>query len=160
VLWIDVQVKESDDNITLTVDLQWFQKTSTRLPEAFWLTFNPVVTSNDGWKMDKLGLDVDPLDVILNGSQHQHGVWDGITYTDKWGEMWIQSLDAGIVSPDIPTPFPTPLEPLVGVKHGMSFCLYNNIWNTNYILWYPYTQQIDNPDANAKFRFSIAVSSF
>ncbi len=62
--------------------------------------------------MDKLGSMVSPLDVVLNGSQHQHGVWNGVFYSDPTGSFDVNSLDAGVVSPGKRTIFPTPLTPL------------------------------------------------
>ena len=55
------------------VDIRLYNKTPTRLPEALMVTFDPEVKDNFVWMMDKVGRTVDPLNVILNGSQHQHG---------------------------------------------------------------------------------------
>ena len=70
-----------------------------------------------------------------------------------------------LLSPDVPivfigtddhvdNPFPVPLQPLkcASVKiRTMSYNIYNNIWNTNFIYWYPYEKQ----DAHFKARFEI-----
>jgi len=37
---------------------------------------------------------------------------------------------------------------------GMSFILYNNIWDTNYILFYPYTNEGVDSNQKLRFRFS------
>jgi len=152
--WVSLKVNE---DASISIDLQWFGKITTRLPESFWFTFNPVVEEAGGqWLMDKIGTPVDPLSVLLNGSQYQHGVWDGVRYTGSSGaSMTISSLDAGIVSPGKKTPFPAnpSMAPLTSVAGGMNFNLYNNIWNTNYILWYPYA---DNTGDDAqRFRFVV-----
>ena len=55
------------------VDIRLYNKTPTRLPEALMVTFDPEVKDNFVWLMDKVGRAVDPLNVVLNGSQHQHG---------------------------------------------------------------------------------------
>jgi hypothetical protein len=34
---------------------------------------------------------------------------------------------------------------------GVSYNIYNNIWNTNYVLWYPFKDE----DADMKARFSL-----
>ena len=108
--------------------------------------------------MDKLGTPVSPLDVMLNGSQHQHGVWDGISYTDSSGSLHIQSWDAGIVSPNKATPLPAPeMNTMQSVKEGMHYNLFNNAWNTNYILWYPYNQ--NDPAKDARFRFTLRATT-
>lgn len=73
---------------------------------------------------------------------------------DKSHSMKIISLDAALVnilSPglDVST-MPLPLTPLKTVD-GVAFNLHNNVWDVNYIFWYPYISQ----DTNQKFRFSI-----
>lgn len=61
-----------------------------------------------------------------------------------------RSLDAPLVSPGRPTPFPIVREK-PDVREGMSFNLANNIWGTNYIMWQPYAAQ----DDTIRFRFTI-----
>ena len=51
-----------------------------------------------------------------------------------------------------PSPFPVPLAPIKQSDIvGAAFNLYNNIWDTNYILWYPYKTE----DEDFKARFTI-----
>lgn len=67
----------------------------------------------------------------------------------------ISSRDVPLVCPfnahSPPTPIPVPLTPIQRVD-GMAFNFYNNVWDTNYILWYPYLAG----DENFKSRFSIS----
>jgi len=51
-----------------------------------------------------------------------------------------------LVDDELPRIFPAPLQPLSGPITGFAFNIYNNIWDTNYIMWYPYC------DADADFR--------
>jgi len=51
--------------------------------------------------------------------------------------------------------FPAPLGPFSDKITGMAFNIYNNIWETNYIMWYPYA---DN-DENFRARFAIEFTS-
>ena len=37
------------------LNFYYFDKLATRMPEALWLTFNPVITDPSGWTMDKSG---------------------------------------------------------------------------------------------------------
>ena len=39
-----------------------------------------------------------------------------------------------------PNAFPTPTDQEPDWSQGASFILHNNIWNTNYIMWYPFNQ--------------------
>lgn len=61
-----------------------------------------------------------------------------------------RSLDAAIVSPGLPTPFPN-VRHMPDLAEGMSFNLANNIWGTNYIMWQPYS----DVGASMRFRFEI-----
>eukprot|EP00123_Amoebidium_parasiticum_P011468 comp20732_c0_seq1/m.27111 comp20732_c0_seq1/g.27111 ORF comp20732_c0_seq1/g.27111 comp20732_c0_seq1/m.27111 type:complete len:818 (-) comp20732_c0_seq1:638-3091(-) len=187
-----------DKAIELTV--QWFNKSTTHLPEVINLKFHSlpraVKPENEektvkmaksrlgcgaalpGWHMDKMGSWIQPSEVILNGSQHQHAVWSGIKYlhgrefaisdqesttSDQVGdgrcnELRIESLDSAIVTPLTPNihPYgfllPAPISPLQPTDiNGMAFNLFNNVWNTNYILFYPFLKE----ERNMKFRFNI-----
>lgn len=46
-----------------------------------------------------------------------------------------------------PVPLTTPTEPFISVAYN----IYNNMWNTNYIYWYPFFQE----DQNFKARFYV-----
>ena len=62
-----------------------------------------------------------------------------------------RSLDAALVSPGFPTPFPN-VRHMPDLAEGMSFNLANNIWGTNYIMWQPYS----GVGASMRFRFEIS----
>lgn len=68
-----------------------------------------------------------------------------------WGLCVHRTLDAALVSPGMPTPFPN-VRHMPDLSEGMSFNLANNIWGTNYIMWQPYGGQ----GANMRFRFEIS----
>ena len=62
------------------------------------------------------------------------------------------SLVSPVTNIDGATAFPAPLEPLASDITGFAFNFYNNIWDTNYILWYPYVEK------DKDFRASFYVS--
>eukprot|EP00053_Salpingoeca_punica_P002328 m.37251 g.37251 ORF g.37251 m.37251 type:complete len:723 (-) comp11520_c0_seq4:1207-3375(-) len=130
---------------------QVFNKTATRYPEAMWLRFNPVLkTPGRGWTMDKLDSLIDPLDVMVNGSRHLHAVKTGVFHTAS--HFSVLTLDAPVVSWGAAFPFPTPSgdwQP--DLLDGVNFCLWNNIWGTNYIMWYPFVPS----DMNILYRFKL-----
>ena len=64
-----------------------------------------------------------------------------------------RSLDAALVSPGEPTPFPN-VRHAPDLAAGMSFNLANNIWGTNYIMWQPYGAG----GATMRFRFVLQVA--
>ncbi len=86
---------------TMSVDLQWFNKTATRLPEFFMFDFVPAPQAGFSWSMDKMDSPVSPLEVVWGGSQLQHGVWGGVTYSirDTYPSLHVSSSDVPLVSP-------------------------------------------------------------
>jgi len=135
--------------------LNWYNKTATRLPEAFWFsvkpsTFDPYAI----WTIDKVGEKIPANSVVINGSQHLHGHWKGVEYSGLDGDFEVNAIDSGLVSLGLRSPFPTPLDKPPNPADGLHFLLWNNIWATNFPLWYPYQPQ----DANCAFRFQFVVN--
>jgi len=149
-LWVKYDLSEHG----IAIELQWFGKLFTRLPEASWFIFDPITEVNTGgyWMMNKLGSFINPLHVMNNGSQHVHGIWDSVYYSGTDDVVLvIESRDAALVSPFSKNPLPVPLTPPQSIAGGMNFLLHNNLWNTNYPLWYPF----DNSNQDDKFRFVL-----
>ena len=63
-----------------------------------------------------------------------------------------RSLDAALVSPGEPTPFPN-VRHAPDLARGMAFNLANNIWGTNYVMWQPYMREGET----MRFRFRIGA---
>ena len=84
-------------------------------------------------------------------------VWDkDVTNFGKNKPVTLQLL-----SPDVPLVcmltgtkldhiFPIPLQPIPDIT-GVAFKIYNNIWDTNWIMWYPFV----DGDENLRARFSL-----
>ena len=130
------------------------------------------------WKLrvSKLGSLVDTADVVHNGGASMHGIdpdgaveWSrraetasepmplGRSEGERLGTLLrVQSLDAALVAPGGGTsPYEwdrynaAPVDPL----EGAAFNLHNNLYDTNYVLWYPWRPA----DATGRFRFHVAV---
>ena len=133
------------DSPSIFIDLQWFDKQANRLPEAVWFSFQPVTTNRGSWWLSKMGMRVSPLEVVRDGNRHLHATSQGVEYEDGDCYLHINSLDAPLVAPgqrsllDSNNRKPAP-------GQGMHFNLYNNIWGTNFPMWY---------DEDARFRFLI-----
>lgn len=88
---------------------------------------------------------------------HISAVEKGVSLIDSAGKgLQIFTVDVPTVfigtTGHVDSPFPVPLHPfLCSTIRTMSFNLYNNIWNTNYIYWYPYEKE----DADFKARFGL-----
>ena len=83
--------------------LRWFDKQACRLPEAYWLSFNPLLPEGGQWFICKLGQKIDPCDVISLGARTLHSFDQGVSYTSPQLHLAIQSLDAALVAPGRPS---------------------------------------------------------
>jgi hypothetical protein len=129
------------------LDVQWFDKPACRLPEALWLTFAPDAPDAEGWTLEKMGRWISPLEVVPGGNRKLHAVGDRVEYADSHGGLLLETLDAPLVAPGEPSllDFNDRQPPLL---QGMHFNLYNNVWGTNFAMWY---------DDDARFRFVLRV---
>lgn len=144
-----MKVHLPDDRPSVEFDFQWFEKPATRLPEAMWLSFSPKVQTPDAWKMDKLGELISPLEVVPNGNRHLHAVGRGVYYDGPDGSLSLESLDAPLVAPGGPSLLDFNNDQ-PALEKGMFFNLYNNIWGTNFRMWY---------DDDSRFRFRLTDTS-
>ena len=169
-----------DPILDLSFEVIWVNKTATRLAEATMFSFTPPLQefiSSRPWQ-DRLYkvYDYNPVypddsypesifSVVENGSFYQHAVEQVILVQE--GES--MTIKLGLVSPDVPlvcpildtyeqqfkTPTPFPYMNRWNLDSyslkGFAFNLHNNIWNTNYPLWYPFTEE----DKNFKARFHM-----
>lgn len=117
------------------LNFYWFQKPSTRMPEAIWLSFNPIVASTDGWQMEKSGEQVSPLDVVTAGNRHMHAVSPGFQYIDGGQSFRVETLDAPVIAFGERSPLNfSRSQP--DLSSGVHCSLFNNAWGTNYIMWF------------------------
>jgi len=117
------------------VSLSWFQKPATRMPEALWLTFNPIAEEPRGWTLHKTGEAVSPFDVVASGNRHMHAVEKGFEYREGAHTLAVETVDAPVVALGERTPLLFSNEQ-PDLRQGIHSCLYNNAWGTNYIMWY------------------------
>jgi hypothetical protein len=142
---VTIEIHLPDDEPVLHFDLQWFEKLASRLPEALWFSFAPKTSRSGVWEMDKLGERISPLDVIHNGNRKLHGVNSGVYYTDGRSKLSIETLDAPLVAPGEPSLLDfNNRQP--NLSKGMHFNLFNNVWGTNFPMWY---------EDDARFRFTL-----
>jgi hypothetical protein len=146
---VTVEVHLPDDEPVVDFSVQWFEKSASRLPEALWFSFSPKTSRKSNWEMDKLGEHVSPLDVIRNGNRKLHGVDSGVYYTDARGNLSIETLDAPLVAPGEPSLLDfNNRQPKLSM--GMHFNLFNNVWGTNFPMWY---------EDDARFRFTLRLGA-
>ena len=106
------------------IEVDWLGKRANRLPQAFWLQFKD---SKTPWEISKLGQWIDPDHVL--GSPLIMATDYGVRNADTA----IESLDACLVAPFGRRLLDFELSP---TGKDLYFNLYNNIWNTNFPIWY------------------------
>ncbi len=114
--------------------LKWFGKKADRRPQACWLKLSGF---DEHWEIDKLGEWINPCSIV--GSPLIAAVNSGVRNKN----VRIECLDSALVAP-----FGRKL-----LHYGedcreqdMYFNLYNNVWNTNFPMWY---------SDDAMFRFKM-----
>ena len=124
----------------VTVDVSWFGKDANRLTEALYLNLFP---DADEVLLKKLGSYIRPDEVALNGSRNLHAVQSVCfgAYEIKNLHTPLASFGRGKI-----LEFDNKLESIR--KYGISFVLQNNVWGTNFPLWY---------EDNARLVFEIGL---
>jgi hypothetical protein len=99
--------------------------------------------------LDKMGRWISPLEVILGGNRKLHAVGTGVAYHEAHASLSLETLDAPLVAPGDRSllNFNNRQPPL---RRGMHFLLYNNLWGTNFPMWY---------EEDARFRFILRFGS-
>ncbi|WP_263366444.1 DUF5054 domain-containing protein [Edaphobacter bradus] len=129
----------------IRLNFSWFQKPATRLPEALWLTFNPVTSGAESWMMDKSGEEISPFEVVPSGGRHLHAVDTGLRYKDGNEVLAIETLDAPLFAFGEKSPLNfSKSQP--DLSKGVHCNLFNNAWGTNYLMWY---------GEDMRFRFTL-----
>lgn len=127
---VTLELTLPDDRPAIQARLQWFGKSPDRQPHAAWLELHPA-TQCDSCRFTKLGEPVDAADVVAGGGRALHAI-DG---TVRWGGLEVKSPDAPLLAPgrralgDFPDTLPD-------VNAGIGFNLYNNLWGTNFPMWF------------------------
>ena len=170
--WLKVSV--GADGVSLDAQVLLVEKTSTRMMEAMFLTFAP--SRNCDWSMDKLGEFVGAKDVMMGGSGGVSSIGSGVmcslngTAVDgkQQQRMFVRSLDSAVVHWGSDTAGPSMLPTGQGqgaapwtqseadVSAGAHCVLFDNLWNTNYIFWWPYLKSTSAANIVYRFRLEFA----
>lgn len=121
-------------------DFAWFGKQATRIAEASWLQFHPMGKINE---VQKMGSWINPYSVVSKGNRSLHAVFSGVRTQDQIFE----TLDAPLVNLGKPSLLNFTNE-LPSETEGFSVNLHNNVWGTNFPMWY---------EEDARFRFVVRV---
>ena len=110
-------------------------KAANRMPEAMWLTFQPV-TSRGEWSVEKVGQDVAVTDVLEGGGRAMHAISERVRYQEAGdgGAFELATTDAPVVALGKRSPLNYAKE-LPDMSGGVHVSLFNNAWGTNYPQW-------------------------
>jgi hypothetical protein len=138
---LDLDLPDTDDQ-PLELALAWRGKDPTRLPEASWLDVHPRGVEPATWRLVKMGVRIDPCDVVAGGGRFLHAV-----EAVEAGDFTLVPLDAALVAPGGPRLLRADdASPDLG--RGISVNLHNNVWGSNFPMWY-------GEDARFRFRFEL-----
>lgn len=137
-----VQVIYSFDDNGLTFDVSWFEKDANRTTEALFLHLYP---SNDNFRLKKIGREIGIDETVSMGGKNLNAVQKCILKTDK-GSFDFINYDCPLISIGRGKILEYDNRSGDIKKDGISYVLYNNVWGTNFPLWY---------EENARFRFDI-----
>lgn len=158
--WLRVHLSGSGTlNMTLTV----YNKTATRLPEAMFARFIPHTcnTTTTQCAVQKVAAAVATDNVVPGGAHHNHAMGpQGVACTctaesqsqsdSTTGGYVLSSPDTRLLSVGFPSAFPTPLNSTANLEaDGVALVLWQNIWNTNYIMW---------TEGDFQFRFNLELA--
>lgn len=138
----DIKIKYVLVDDRIIIELIWKNKDASRLPEAMFFNF-PMQGENI--KYQKLGQPVNPFDIVNNGSRNLSAV-ESVSFTSNGKRFAVTPMHSPLVS--LGRGKILEFDNLYGdiEKEGFSFNLHNNIWNTNFPLWY---------SSDGYFRFEI-----
>jgi hypothetical protein len=132
---LNLELLLPDQEPAVYINLSWFAKRATRLPEALWLSFVPQAPHPEAWILEKVDQDVSPFDVVRGGNRQMHAVTKGLRYQDAQARFAIETLDAPVVALGEKSPVYYSTDPPEMAK-GIHFSLFNNAWGTNYVQWF------------------------
>jgi len=144
------------------------EKMPTMVGESTSVNFPKRQGGFGNWRLPKLAGYIDPEGVVEGGNQFNHAVWGSMVAGAAGGaSIAINPLDTPVVNPIVKSKFGGIGNPLPattdeadaragkglsqlpkGSVEGVSCNVHNNLWNTNYPLFYPYYDPLFCPGRN------------
>lgn len=125
------EIARDGRSVAWTVDL--IGKPANRMPEAYWVSIQPEELLSV--VAEKTGGRVDLLDVVPGGNRQMHGIDRYVDLVTSRGTLRITSPDAllVVVGERNALNYSTQLPDL---RQGVHFCLFDNLWGTNFSMWW------------------------
>lgn len=127
----------------LDIELLWLNKDASRLSESLFMHLN-IIIDKDSLRYYKLGQEINPYDVVVNGNRNLSAV-ESIRLECNKKRYKVINHHSPLVAMGCGKilKFDNQYE---SIDNGISYNLYNNVWGTNFPLWY---------SDNAYFKYSI-----
>lgn len=144
-VYVELTFPNEKKEIQATV--KCFGKQAYRLPEASWFSFVPTEKQGD-WFVDKMGEMVNFRDVESHGNRKMHACIEGVKLNmANETKTSVTSLDAPLVMFGNSSLLDFNNE-LPKSEDGAHFCLFNNVWGTNFTMWF---------DEDMQYRFVVKL---
>ncbi|MDE5671704.1 MAG: DUF5054 domain-containing protein [Eubacterium sp.] len=139
----EAQIVYTLNNDGLKFDVLWCGKDANRLTEAIFLHLYP---NADDFKLVKIGSQIDYNSTVSMGGKNLHAV-EKCIMKNAFGNFDFINYHSPLVSIGRGKilEYDNQIENIE--KDGISYVLYNNVWGTNFPLWY---------EDNARFSFKIS----
>lgn len=132
---LELELRFPTNKKEIWVSVKCFGKQASRLPEASWISFIPLVEQGE-WSINKMGMWVNFQDIVNHGNRKMHACSDGVELKYKnTVRMFINSLDTPLAMFGNSSLLDFNNE-LPQVEEGVHFCLHNNVWGTNFSMWF------------------------
>ena len=136
----EIVIEVSIEGSTIDWDVLMVEKRPTRLAEAIFFSFDPAVAEPEGWTLQVLGSQMDPVDTlgkvgkteadsVYGGSPHLRGV-EAVRWRGAAGAFTLTSLDVPVLCTGKASPFVTPRTQPPDMALGVHWNIFQNIWNT------------------------------
>lgn len=116
----------------LRIRLIWLNKDAVRTTESIALRLYP--NADNGFEVEKLSQRIDPYSVVRNGGR-KLSVCEKTYFKNNDVEYSVESLEAACVSFDGGNLLHYDNSQF-DISDGIAYVLYNNVWGTNFPLWY------------------------
>jgi len=138
---VQIEYKEAESGMDVTVTI--LDKPAVRLPEALWFSFwfdgiNSLIA-------EKTGSEVNLLDVVSGGNRKMHFIDRYVDVSTDKGNFRIYPQDAPFLTIGERNGIGYSRE-YPNLDKGLHFCLFNNLWSTNFNLWW---------EGSIRYRFHI-----
>ena len=124
------------------LDARWHNKPASRVAEAMWLG---IETMGEIKSVRKLSEWIDVLDIVPKGNRRLHATDYGVRFDDG---SEIETFDTALANIGAPAMLHFPTD-APRTDEGVFFNLHNNIYGTNFVMWY---------DEDARFRFTVHLA--